>query len=83
MPDRYSDPRWKTFPVEFSCKMTGIGPRRQRRWLPPTTLHRSDVLEELLLAIDPLLEEAPYTECSWLEEPREYRLSFARAGDAK
>jgi hypothetical protein len=67
--------------VKFSYKLTGTG------WAEATiadgsaqvvlrTSYLSDALNDLLLAIGSLLEGALHAECSWLEEPGEWRWIF-------
>lgn len=67
--------------MEFSYKLTGTG------WGEATitddstqvvlrTSYLSDVLSELLSAVGSLLQGASHAECSWLEEPGEWRWMF-------
>jgi hypothetical protein len=72
--------------VEFSYKLTGTGWGEARiadeeaHVVLPTS-YLSDVLGDLLQALGILLEGSPTAECSWEEEPGEYRWVFNSSDD--
>jgi hypothetical protein len=72
--------------VEFSYKLTGTGWGEARiadeeaHVVLPTS-YLSGVLGDLLQALGILLEGSPTAECSWEEEPGEYRWVFNSSDD--
>jgi hypothetical protein len=74
--------------VEFSYRLTGVGWGEaivgcNEKTVTLTTSYLTDVLHDLLTAVQLLLEGATESRCSWDLEPGQYRWIFVRnAGSA-